>query len=46
MCAPSLRSLSDAGLILYAASMPLATIRGYAGYEVLAVSNWRLPRDD
>ena len=30
----------------YGASMLLAAVRGYAGFEVLAVSNWRLGRDD
>jgi hypothetical protein len=46
MYAPSLRPLSDAVLIFYAASMLLAAIRGDAGCEVLAVSNWLLRRDD
>ena len=44
--APSLRPASDAVLIFYAASMLLAAVRGYAGCEVLAVSNWLLRRDD
>jgi hypothetical protein len=35
---------SDAALIFYGASMLLAALRGYAGCEVLAVSNWRLRR--
>jgi hypothetical protein len=33
---------SDAALIFYGASMWLAVLRGYAGCEVLAVSNWLL----
>jgi hypothetical protein len=37
---------SDAALIFYGASMWLAAVRGYAGCEVLAVSNWLLGRDD
>jgi hypothetical protein len=37
---------SDAALIFYGASMWLAALRGYAGCEVLAVSNWLLHRDD
>jgi hypothetical protein len=37
---------SDATLIFYGASMWLAALRGYAGCEVLAASNWLLDRDD
>jgi hypothetical protein len=37
---------SDAALIFYGTSMLLAALRGYAGCEVLAVSNWLLRRDD
>jgi hypothetical protein len=37
---------SDATLIFYGASMWLAALRGYAGCEVLAASNWLLHRDD
>lgn len=44
--APSLRFTSDAALLFYGASMLLAALRGYAGCEVLAVSNWLLRRDD
>jgi hypothetical protein len=44
--APPLRFTSDAALIFYGASMLLAAIRGYAGCEVLALSNWLLRRDD
>ncbi len=36
----------DAALIFYGISMLLAALRGYAGCEVLAVSNWLLRRDD
>ena len=41
-----MEATSDAALILYGASMMLAAVRGYAGCEVLAVSNWLLRRDD
>jgi hypothetical protein len=44
--APGLRFTSDAALLFYGASMLLAALRGYAGCEVLAVSNWLLRRDD
>lgn len=44
--APALAATSDAALIFYGASMLLAALRGYAGCEVLAVSNWLLRRDD
>jgi hypothetical protein len=44
--APPLEATSDAALIFYGASMLLAAARGYAGCEVLAVSNWLLRRDD
>ena len=37
---------SDAALLFYGASMWLSALRGYAGCEVLAVSNWLLGRDD
>ena len=37
---------SDATLLFYGASMWLSALRGYAGCEVLAVSNWLLGRDD
>ncbi len=36
----------DATLLFYGASLLLAALRGYAGCEVLAVSNWLLRRDD
>jgi hypothetical protein len=41
-----LEPTSDAALLFYGASMWLAALRGYAGCEVLAVSNWLLRRDD
>jgi hypothetical protein len=41
-----LEPTSDATLIFYGASMWLAALRGYAGCEVLAASNWLLGRDD
>ena len=37
---------SDAALLFYGVSMLVAAARGYAGCEVLAVSNWLLRRDD
>jgi hypothetical protein len=44
--APALSVTSDAALLFYGSSMLLAAARGYAGCEVLAVSNWLLRRDD
>ncbi len=44
--APSVDVISDAALLFYGASMLVAAMRGYAGCEVLAVSNWLLRRDD
>ncbi|MGH2403723.1 MAG: hypothetical protein ACRDGN_04585 [bacterium] len=44
--APALSITSDAALIFYGTSMLLAALRGYAGCEVLALSNWILRRDD
>jgi hypothetical protein len=44
--APELDVLSDAALLFYGGSMLVAAARGYAGCEVLAVSNWLLRRDD
>lgn len=43
---PPLAFSSDAALYFYGASMLLAAGRGYAGCEVLAISNWLLRRDD
>ena len=44
--APALSVTSDAALLFYGVSMLLAAARGYAGCEVLALSNWLLRRDD
>lgn len=44
--ASALAITSDAALIFFGVSMLLAAARGYAGCEVLAVSNWLLRRDD
>lgn len=44
--APPLSFTSGAAAIFYGASLLLAAMRGYAGCEVLAVSNWLLRRDD
>lgn len=44
--APALSVTSDAALLFYGTSMLLAAARGYAGCEVLAISNWVLRRDD
>jgi hypothetical protein len=44
--APALDVASDAGLLFYGASMLAAALRGQAGCEVFAFSNWLLRRDD
>lgn len=44
--APPISVLSDAALIFYGTTMLVAAGRGYAGCEVLAISNWVLRRDD
>src|SRR5437773_1991913 len=44
--APALAFTSDAALLFYGTSMLLAAARGYAGCEVLAISNTLLRRDD
>lgn len=44
--APAFAVTNNAALVFYGASMLLAAARGYAGCEVLAVSNWLLRRDD
>lgn len=44
--APPVDVLSDAALLFYGVSMLVAAARGYAGCEILAVSNWLLRRDD
>jgi hypothetical protein len=42
----SISLMRDAVLIFYGVSMLIAAIRGYAGCESLAISNWLLKRDD
>ncbi|MDQ4037642.1 MAG: hypothetical protein M3313_04660 [Actinomycetota bacterium] len=44
--APALAFTNNAAALFYGASMLLAAARGYAGCEVLALSNWLLRRDD
>jgi hypothetical protein len=44
--APALSATSDAALIFFGGSLALAALRGYAGCEILALSNWLLRRDD
>ena len=44
--APAVDFTSDAVLVFYGASMVVAAVRGPAGCEVLALSNWVLGRDD
>jgi hypothetical protein len=44
--APGVDEVSDAALLFYGGSMLVAAARGYAGCEVLAVSNWLLMRND
>ncbi|WP_328993791.1 hypothetical protein OG394_05455 [Kribbella sp. NBC_01245] len=44
--APPLAWTQDAAVLFYGVAMLLAAIRGYAGCEVLAISNWLLRRDD
>ena len=41
-----IEATSDPALVFYGTSMLLAAVRGDAGCEVLAVSNWLLRRDD
>ena len=43
---PQLSFLGYAAFVFYGASMLVAAVRGYAGCEVLAASNWILARDD
>ena len=43
---PSLWFTSDATLLFVGSSMVLAALRGYAGCEFLALSNWLLRRHD
>jgi hypothetical protein len=42
----SISFMADSVLIFYGISMLIAAIRGYAGCESLAISNWLLNRDD
>ena len=44
--APALDVVSDAALLFYGTSMIVAAVRGYAGCEVIAVSNLLLRRND
>lgn len=44
--APALAFMSDATLLCYEVTMLVAALRGYAGCEVLAISNWLLRRRD
>jgi hypothetical protein len=44
--APPIGFVSDAALVFFGTSMLLAAFRGYAGCEVLSISNWVLRRDD
>lgn len=43
---PAISFLGFAAMVFYGASLLLAALRGYAGCEVLAGSNWLLRRDD
>ncbi len=42
----SMTLTQEAALIFFGLSLLLAAIRGYAGCEVLAISNWLLHRED
>jgi hypothetical protein len=44
--APALSVTSDAVLLFVGSSIVLAALRGYAGCEMLALSNWLLGRSD
>jgi hypothetical protein len=44
--APAIGFTSDAVVLFVGGSMLLAAVRGYAGCELLAISNWLLDRDD
>jgi hypothetical protein len=44
--APALSVTSDAALIFFGGAMLLTALRGYAGCEILAPSNWLLRRRD
>lgn len=43
---PAISFVGFAAMVFYGASLLLAALRGYAGCEVLAASNWFLRRDD
>lgn len=43
---PAISFVGFAAMVFYGASLLLAALRGYAGCEVLATSNWFLRRDD
>ena len=38
--------IPQAALLFYGASIVLALVRGYAGCEIFAISNWLRQRDD
>lgn len=44
--APPIGFVSDAALLFFGSAMLVAAYRGYAGCELLSVSNWLLGRDD
>lgn len=44
--APPIGFVSDATLLFFGCSMLVAAYRGYAGCEVLSITNWLLRRDD
>jgi hypothetical protein len=44
--APPLWFTANAAVLFYGISMLVAAVRGYAGCEVLAITNWVLRRDD
>jgi hypothetical protein len=44
--APQIAFLGYGAFVFYGASLLVAALRGYAGCEVLAISNWILRRDD
>jgi hypothetical protein len=46
LAVPGLDVLWHAGVLFLGVSLLLAAVRGYAGCELLAVSNWVLRRDD
>ena len=43
---PHVSFLGYAAFVFYGASMLEAPLRGYAGCDVMAISNWILSRDD